>query len=74
MSGELARLARLVVANAAGALPSPGGGVWRRGAGGGRCGGGCRTLQEIAGWSQMDDAGKREVWRQIGQRAQEPKP
>jgi uncharacterized protein len=34
------------------------------------CEGCFRTLDEVAGWSQMSDEGKREVWRTIEQRAQ----
>ncbi|HXD40240.1 MAG TPA: DUF1289 domain-containing protein [Ramlibacter sp.] len=33
------------------------------------CDGCFRTLEEIAAWSRMDDDGKREVWRTIGERA-----
>jgi uncharacterized protein len=33
------------------------------------CEGCFRTLEEIVAWSQMEDDGKREVWRVIGQRA-----
>jgi predicted Fe-S protein YdhL (DUF1289 family) len=32
------------------------------------CEGCFRTLDEIAAWSRMDDAGKREVWARIAQR------
>ena len=73
-SGGLARLAQLVAANAAGDVPSPCVSVCRMDAGSGLCVGCCRTLQEIAGWSEMDDAARRDVWRRIEQRAQEPKP
>lgn len=34
----------------------------------GLCQGCLRTLDEIAGWSAMTDAGKRAVWHRIGQR------
>lgn len=74
MAGELARLARLVVANAAGQVPSPCVSVCRMDARRGLCVGCCRTLDEIAAWSQMDDAARRDVWRRIEQRAQEPQP
>ena len=73
-AGGLARLAQLVVANATGDVPSPCVSVCRMDAGSGLCVGCCRTLQEIAGWSEMDDAARRDVWRRIEQRAQEPKP
>lgn len=35
------------------------------------CEGCLRTLDEIAAWSRMDDAGKRAVWRTIGLRARQ---
>ena len=73
-SGELARLARVVVANAAGDVPSPCVSVCRMDVDSALCVGCCRTIQEIAGWSQMDDAARREVWRRIEQRAQEHRP
>lgn len=34
------------------------------------CEGCFRTLEEIAAWSRLDDAGKRDVWRVIAQRAE----
>jgi hypothetical protein len=34
----------------------------------GWCEGCMRTLDEIAAWSLLDEAGKREVWRQLGRR------
>lgn len=73
-AGELARLARLVVANPAGDVPSPCVSVCRMDARSGLCVGCCRTLDEIAGWTRMDDAAKREVWQRIVQRAEEPQP
>ena len=33
-----------------------------------QCEGCLRTLQEIAAWGRMDDAGKRVIWAQIEQR------
>ncbi|HYD77821.1 DUF1289 domain-containing protein [Ramlibacter sp.] len=35
----------------------------------GLCDGCFRTLDEIAGWTAMSDAGKREVWMRLGERA-----
>ena len=35
----------------------------------GLCEGCFRTLDEIAAWSQLDNAAKREVWSRISQRA-----
>jgi len=32
------------------------------------CQGCFRSLEEIAAWSRMDDAGKRGIWALIGQR------
>lgn len=52
-----------------GDLPSPCVSVCRIDAGSGVCEGCLRTLKEIAGWSRMDDAGKRGIWREITQRA-----
>ena len=37
-----------------------------------RCTGCLRTLEEIAAWSRMDDAGKRDVWALIEQRLETP--
>jgi hypothetical protein len=36
----------------------------------GLCSGCLRTIDEIAGWSRMDDATKRRVWRAIELRAE----
>ncbi|MBX3658244.1 MAG: DUF1289 domain-containing protein [Ramlibacter sp.] len=33
------------------------------------CEGCLRSLEEIAGWSRLDDAGKRIIWDRIAQRA-----
>jgi len=74
MGAELARLAQLVAATGAGDVPSPCVSVCRMDPGRGLCVGCCRTLDEIAAWSQLDDAGKRAVWRRIGERALEPRP
>ena len=50
-------------------LPSPCTSICRIDAARGLCEGCLRTLDEIAGWSRMDDAAKRGVWRTIGLRA-----
>ena len=50
-------------------LPSPCTSVCRIDADSGLCEGCFRTLDEVAGWSRMDDASKRRVWRTIGLRA-----
>jgi predicted Fe-S protein YdhL (DUF1289 family) len=49
-------------------VPSPCISVCRIDAASGLCTGCLRTLDEIAGWSRMEDAGKRRVWRAIEQR------
>ena len=50
-------------------VPSPCISVCRIDADSGCCGGCLRTLGEIAAWSQLDNDGKRGVWRVIEQRA-----
>lgn len=50
-------------------LPSPCTSVCRIDDERGLCEGCLRSLDEIAGWSRMDDAAKRGVWRTIGLRA-----
>ncbi len=57
-------------------LPSPCISVCRMDAQSGLCEGCLRTLDEIARWSTLPDAGKREVWALIGRRVaamQEPR-
>ncbi|MEP6792615.1 MAG: DUF1289 domain-containing protein [Ramlibacter sp.] len=53
-------------------MPSPCISVCRMEEASGLCGGCFRTLEEIAGWSRMDDAGKREIWARIEQRVEQP--
>ncbi|MBU6261279.1 MAG: DUF1289 domain-containing protein [Burkholderiales bacterium] len=55
-------------AAAASTVPSPCIGVCRMDEARGLCAGCLRTLDEIAQWSVLDDAGKREVWRELGRR------
>nr|WP_145549147.1 DUF1289 domain-containing protein [Variovorax boronicumulans] len=55
---------------AAGDVASPCVSVCRMGADG-LCEGCLRTLEEIAAWSRMDDAGRRAVWRLVLERASE---
>lgn len=50
-------------------VPSPCISVCRMDLAGASCEGCLRTLAEIAAWSRMDDAGKREVWSKVAQRA-----
>jgi len=49
-------------------VPSPCNSVCRVDPASGRCEGCLRTLDEIAGWSQLGDAGKRQVWTQLAGR------
>lgn len=49
-------------------MPSPCVSVCRMDAASGLCEGCLRTLDEIARWSTLPDAGKRAVWALIGQR------
>ena len=51
------------------AVPSPCLSVCRMDAATGWCEGCFRTLDEIAKWGGMDDEAKRDVWREITQRA-----
>jgi predicted Fe-S protein YdhL (DUF1289 family) len=53
---------RLAAIDPAAPTPSPCINICRIDAGTGRCLGCRRTLDEIAAWSRMDDAGKRAVW------------
>ena len=50
-------------------LPSPCLSVCRMDAGSGLCDGCLRTIDEIASWGMLDDAGKRAVWLSIEHRA-----
>ena len=50
-------------------VPSPCISVCRMDADSGSCEGCLRTLDEIAGWSRMDDIDKRVIWRAIQLRA-----
>ena len=49
-------------------IPSPCISVCRMDAGSGWCEGCLRTIDEIAGWSVMDDDEKRRVWKLLPQR------
>ncbi|VTU30187.1 putative Fe-S protein [Variovorax sp. SRS16] len=51
-------------------LPSPCISICRMHRPSGFCTGCLRTIDEIAGWSRMDDATKRRVWRAIELRAE----
>jgi hypothetical protein len=61
--------ARQVGAGGASRVPSPCISVCRMDPATQWCEGCFRTLDEIAAWARMQDEGKREVWRLIGQRA-----
>lgn len=65
----LSRAADLRSAPASQAPPSPCNSVCRMDPASGWCQGCFRSLEEIAGWSAMDDTGKRAVWHAIEQRA-----
>ena len=60
---DLAQRARLIAAGREAQVPSPCVSVCRMDAASGLCEGCCRTLDEIAAWSQMDDEDKRAVWQ-----------
>ena len=49
-------------------VPSPCINICRIDPASGLCAGCHRTLDEIAAWSRLDDAGKRVVWAQLAQR------
>ena len=68
----IARRAREVSASRLPDVPSPCISVCRMDPVTQYCEGCFRTLDEIAAWGRMEDAGKREVWRLIGQRALAP--
>ena len=53
----------------AGAVPSPCVSVCRMDAATALCQGCLRTIDEIAAWSRLDDAGRREIWSRIERRA-----
>ena len=53
-------------------VPSPCISVCRMDAGSGLCEGCFRTLDEIAAWGGLDDAGRRALWRQLQERARQP--
>ena len=52
----------------AGNVPSPCISVCRMTEAGGLCEGCLRTLDEVAQWSRLSEAAKREIWARIGQR------
>jgi predicted Fe-S protein YdhL (DUF1289 family) len=63
-------LERARALDAAAPVPSPCFSVCRMAAASALCEGCLRTLDEIAAWSALDDAEKRDVWRAIAQRAE----
>jgi predicted Fe-S protein YdhL (DUF1289 family) len=65
----LAERAATVQQQSADAMPSPCTSVCRMDHLSGLCEGCLRTIPEIAGWSRMDDDGRRGVWRAIECRA-----
>ena len=53
-----------------GPVPSPCVSVCRMDSAAGLCTGCLRSLDEITGWSALDDRGRRGIWLQLSQRAQ----
>ena len=49
-------------------VPSPCNSICRIDVASGWCEGCLRTLDEVAAWSVLDDAGKRAVWLELGRR------
>ena len=66
----LAERSRDVVAGRFAEVPSPCISVCRMDPSTQLCEGCLRTLDEIASWSGLPEAGKREVWKSIGRRMQ----
>lgn len=50
-------------------VPSPCNSICRISPANGLCEGCLRTIDEVAAWSRLDDAGKREVWDRLAARA-----
>ena len=65
----LAKRARQVAAGLHSEVPSPCVSICRMDPATELCEGCCRTIEEIAAWSQLDSDTKRGVWRRIAQRA-----
>lgn len=70
ISAAQALVQRAQAAEADTPVPSPCISICRIDPAAAMCEGCFRTLDEIAAWSRMDDAGKRIVWRSLVQRAQ----
>lgn len=51
-------------------VPSPCNNVCRIEAASGLCAGCLRTIDEIAAWGSLGEAGRRAVWQQLGRRAE----
>lgn len=66
---RLAERAREVARGSGADVPSPCVSVCRMDAAGGYCEGCLRSLDEIAAWSGLGAADKREIWRLIARRA-----
>ena len=64
-------LAEVRALPAAEPVPSPCNCVCRVDPASGLCDGCLRTLDEIAGWTALDAAGKRAVWERLGERARQ---
>lgn len=65
---------RVAAAVSARPVPSPCCQVCRVDPASGRCAGCLRTLDEIAAWSGLDDAGRRSVWAALPSRLEAPRP
>jgi len=66
---EKARVARAMGLDSPEKLPSPCVSICRMDAATATCEGCFRTLEEIAGWSRMDNAAKHAIWQLVEQRA-----
>jgi predicted Fe-S protein YdhL (DUF1289 family) len=52
-------------------VPSPCTSVCKMSEASGLCGGCLRTLDEIAAWGSLDEAGKRKIWLRIEERCEQ---
>lgn len=71
---EQARLLLQAAQAAPGPVRSPCVSVCRMDAASGLCEGCLRTLEEIAGWAEMDTSHRLAVWQRVALRAQAPQP
>jgi uncharacterized protein len=71
-TAALASRAAVVIAACDAVVPSPCVSVCKMDADRRYCIGCLRTIPEIAGWSKMDDAARRDIWRAIQLRLHSP--